>query len=184
MSVTLEQPTALLVVDIQSGTLSNAQAVSAEIMVKNARLLVDAFHAAARPVIFALSTGTPAVQTAANSGGRRFPDEFAILDPRLGRRDEDIVVKRSAWSAFAQTGLKQSLDTLGVTELVIVGLATTYGIESTVREAADSGIHAVVPIDAISGPIADHHEAALAERFPLLARPCTTADVLAALDGS
>ncbi len=68
-----------------------------------------------------------------------------------------------------------------MTQVVLVGLATTFGIESTARAAYDLGYNVVVAADAISDPRPDAHEHSLANVFPAAAEISTAEDLLRAL---
>ncbi len=88
---------------------------------------------------------------------------------------------RAGWSAFAGTPLIQDLMARQITDVVIVGLATTFGVESTARAAADLGFSVVVVSDAVSDPDPAGHERSLTRVIPALGRVRTTTEVVAAL---
>ena len=71
--------------------------------------------------------------------------------------------------------------TLGVTQVVIAGVATSYGVESTAREAYDLGYHVTVAADAITDPTPEGHSHALNRVFPVLGQTGTTAEIIAML---
>ncbi len=68
-----------------------------------------------------------------------------------------------------------------VDTVVLVGIATNMGVESTARDAREHGYAVVVVEDATSSTDAVMHEFAVARIFPLIARVTTTAGALAAL---
>jgi len=175
----LDPHSALIVVDLQAGTLGNAVVNPAEQVVANATALVDVFRAAGLPVVLASVTGTPAGRTAYGVGARAFPAEFSALaiEPQPG----DLVVQRATWDAFAGTDLDAGLGALGVTQVVIVGVATSFGVESTGRRAYDLGYSVVIVTDAISDPRAESHENSVTRVFPALGQLATTPEVLALL---
>ena len=175
----LDPHSALIVVDLQAGTLGNAVVNPAEQVVANATALVDVFRAAGLPVVLASVTGTPAGRTAHGVGARAFPAEFSALaiEPQPG----DLVVQRATWDAFAGTDLDAGLGALGVTQVVIVGVATSFGVESTARAAYDLGYSVLVVTDAVTDLRAEAHENSVTRVFPVLAETTATADVLAEL---
>lgn len=180
-NIELPSSTALVVVDVQAGTLPNAGAVSAEDLVSHVGSLVETFRGSDRLVTFVVSTGTAPGMTEHGPGGRVWPDGFADLAPGLDSRAAEIVHPRAGWSAFAGTSLAEELAAKAITDIVIVGLATTFGVESTARAAADLGFSVVVVSDAVSDPDHSGHERSLTRVFPALGRVRTTAEVLAAL---
>lgn len=83
----------------------------------------------------------------------------------LARPDDIVVVKRTI-GAFHGTDLDEQLRCRGVTILVLGGLVTTMGVESTARAASDLGYELEFVEDAMSGLAADEHEMAVRRTFP------------------
>ncbi|MGJ0389222.1 isochorismatase family protein [Microbacterium sp. CGR1] len=179
--IELPSTTALVVVDVQAGTLPNARAVSAEDLVSHVGSLVEAFRDSDRLVAFVVSTGTAVGATEYGPGGRVWPEGFAELAPGIANREGESVHPRAGWSAFAGTSLLEELTARQITDVVVAGLATTFGVESTARAAADLGLSVVVVSDAVSDPDPSGHERSLTRVFPALGRVRTTSEVLAAL---
>ncbi len=171
---------ALIVVDVQAGTLSNAKTLPGDTLVDRVARIADRFRAAGRPVFFAVSTGTPAGATTYGAGGRTWPDGFDVLDPRLARRPAEGIFARPGWSAFARTGLDDELRRSGVTDVVVAGLASSFGVESTARAAYDLGYSVHVVVDAISDPSEAAHAHFVARVVPALGVAVKTDDVLTA----
>lgn len=176
----ISDASALVVVDLQAGTLANPFMRPAAEIVAAAVELIAAFRAAGRPIVFAVSTGSPRGQTEYGAG-RTWPDGFDTLAPELDRRAGEPLLSRAAWSAFADTGLDAILRDAGVTEVVIAGVATTFGIESTARDAYDLGLDVVLVADAMSDMSEEAHAQAVQGRFPALARLATTVEIVGLL---
>jgi nicotinamidase-related amidase len=102
--------------------------------------------------------GNPAGRTQYGQGGGDWPPEQTELMPGLGAEPGDLRVIKRSWGAFASTDLDTGLRSLGVTQVVIVGVATSYGIESTARDAHDRGYHVTVAADAVTDPTPDGHK--------------------------
>jgi nicotinamidase-related amidase len=102
--------------------------------------------------------------------------------PEIVPADGDTVVSRRAWSVFAGTGLAGTLAAAGVTQVVIVGLATSFGVESSARDAYDAGFNVAVAVDAISDMRAEAHENSVTRIFPILGETATAAEIVALLD--
>jgi nicotinamidase-related amidase len=92
-------------------------------------------------------------------------------------QDGDIVVVKHTIGAFQDTGLHERLRALGVDTLVVAGVATNLGVESTARAAADLGYRLVFPEDAMSGLTAAEHRAAVSLDFPRFGTVVTAAEV-------
>lgn len=65
--------------------------------------------------------------------------DFADIVPELGRHEEDIFVSKRSWVAFANTDLDSRLRAMGVTQVVVCGVATATGVEATARQAYELG---------------------------------------------
>ena len=178
----IDDTVALIVVDLQAGTAANPTAHPIEDVVANAAALVDAFRARGLPVVFATVTGTPAGRTEYGSGAREFPAEWSAPLPRLDPRPGDIQIGRATWSVFAGTGLDGRLRALGVTQVVLAGLATSFGVESSARQAYDLGFGVVLATDAASDPRLESHDATVARVIPALGQNASTAAILALLE--
>nr|WP_120491946.1 cysteine hydrolase [Corynebacterium lactis] len=174
---------ALIAVDVQQGILGMVPGeVSADLVAKTSAL-ADAFHAADLPVVWVHATGLPAgVTERPIPEPDELPDHFSELDPRLPVHDGDIHVnKPRTWSAFVGTGLAEKLRELGVSDVVVLGIATGAGVESTARSAYDEGFHITAAVDAMVDGNPARHEQAIAEDFPSIGIVSTTADIVAGL---
>jgi nicotinamidase-related amidase len=154
------------------------------VVIGNAAGLASAFRAARLPVVLTRADlNNPPQGRTAVSGRERppIPDAAPALVPELDPGIDDIVLDRRGWSAFADTGLDGILHDLAVTQVVLVGLATSYGVESTARQAYDLGYSVVVVTDAINNPDAAGHAHSLTRVLPALAQLCTTDELMALL---
>jgi len=179
MPITELEPTvALIVIDLQAGTLSAPLAHPSAEVVGHAVRLVDAFHRLGLPVVVARVEGMPAGRTAYGAGARAFPTEFTALTPELDVHPDDLTVTRSTWSAFAGTDLDAQLAKRGVSQVVLAGLATSFGVESTARAAYDLGYSVVIAADAISDRSIDSHTNSLTRVFPALGQVGSTMEIV------
>lgn len=178
----LDRETALVVVDLQHATLSNPMAHPVDVVLANAARLTSAFREHRLPVVLVHATGTPGGMSDRGGGAPTlWPEAATALAPELGSHPDDLQVAKSAWSAFTGTDLHDRLGALGVTRVVVVGVATSFGIESTARAAYDLGYHVVLVVDAMTDVAMDAHDHAVAWTFPIIGQTGTTADVLALL---
>lgn len=178
---TLDPRTALIVVDLQAGTVRNPTVHPIDEVVANATTLLAAFRERGLPVVIANVDGTAAGRTEYGGKASAWPAEMSALIVEVVPAPDDIVVTRRAWSVFAGTDLDARLAAAGVTQVVLVGLATSFGIESTARDAYDAGYNVVVAVDAISDMRAEAHENSVLRIFPILGETATTAEVAAQL---
>lgn len=101
--------------------------------------------------------------------------------PELKPQEHDVVIVKRTIGAFYGTGLADRLRENGVDTVVMAGLATTMGVESTARAAADHGFQILFAADAMSGMTAAEHEHALTVVLPRFGEVLTTEDLLARL---
>ena len=66
----------------------------------------------------------------------------------------------------------------GVTQVVLTGVATSAGVESTARSAYDLGYNVTLVVDAMTDRDADAHRHSVEKIFPRLGETATTDDVL------
>jgi len=175
---TIDQNATLLVVDVQAVTLPNARSVPADVLAERIGVLVDAFRASGRAVAYAISTGTHGGRTDVQSMPRRWREQDLVVPTRIQPQRADPVYRWTGWSAFAGTELSADLRRRGSAQVVVTGLATSYGVESTVRAAHDLGLDVVVPLDAVSDPDFDAHRHVVQHIFPLLATTTLTEDLV------
>ena len=113
--------------------------------------------------------------------GKPLPDELSEIVRSAGFQDGDLLVTKRHWGAFAGTSLEPELRSRGIDTVVLTGISTNGGIESTLRQGTGLGFAFVVVEDACSGQDAEEHRFAFERIFPRLARVRTVADVLKAL---
>jgi nicotinamidase-related amidase len=65
-----------------------------------------------------------------------------------------------------------------VTQVVLAGIATSIGVESTARAAHEHGYHVTVAVDAVTDLDADAHRNSVEKVFPKLGETGTTEEVL------
>jgi len=91
-------------------------------------------------------------------------------------------VTKTTWGAFHGNAPDAGLRELGVTQIVLAGVATSIGVESTAREAFAHGFNVTLVSDAMTDLNAAAHENSLERIFPRLGETGTAADVLALLE--
>ena len=70
----------------------------------------------------------------------------------------------------------------GVTQIVLAGLSTSIGVESTARSAYDLGYNVTVVVDAMTDRSPEMHQHSVQKVFPRLGETGTTDDVLRLLE--
>jgi nicotinamidase-related amidase len=183
---TLDPKTALIVVDLQKGVVGlPAAAHPMETVIANSAALADAFRSHGLPVVLVNVNGAPAGRTerSAAAGAAR-PDGWDILIPELKQQPSDHLVTKRTRGAFTGTDLEQYLRDNGVTQLVIAGVATGSGVESTARHAHELGFNVTLATDAMTDMSAEIHENSVTRIFPGIGETGTTAEILGLLSSS
>lgn len=182
----LDPASGLVVVDLQQGLTSLPAAHPVDGVVERSAALVDGFRAAGRPVVLMVIDFAPDGADAARhvceipsppSAG----SGFAALDPRLGSNPRDVHVTKKGWSGFCGTDLELQLRRRGVHTIVLCGIATSIGVESTAREAFDRDFDLVIVPDCMTDPELESHEHSLRHIYPRLGLIDTSEKVLACL---
>jgi nicotinamidase-related amidase len=93
-------------------------------------------------------------------------------------------VTKRQWGAFTNTGLEEYLKNLGVTQVVIAGIATSIGVESTARHAHEFGFNVTLAVDAMTDTNPDAHINSITRIFPRLGETGTTQEIIDLLDST
>lgn len=109
------------------------------------------------------------------------PADWADLVPQVSPNAGDLVITKRQWGAFYGTELDLQLRRRGVKTIVIGGISTNYGVESTARAAYEHGYSLVFVEDAMAGPTAEAHEFPFKYVFPRLGKIRSTEQTLAEL---
>ena len=177
---TLDSKTALVIVDLQQGILAFPMAHPTAPLVDKARRLAAAFREKEMPVVLVNVTATqPPGRTDAGPIGFSPPANWLTLATELESQATDICVTKQQWGSFYGTALDLELRRRGITQLVLCGIATSIGVESTAREAYERGYNVTLVVDAMTDVSVEAHENAIARIFPRLGETTTT-DALAA----
>jgi nicotinamidase-related amidase len=180
----LDPNTALIIVDLQKGIVGLPLVHPIDEVLRCNRALADAFRARDLPVVLVNVTGgAPGRTEQPRLNLDALPADFADLVPELGRQPDDIVVTKRTWGAFASTDLGKQLETLGVTQVVVTGVATGTGVESTARQAYEQGFNVTLATDAMTDRNPEAHDYSVRKVFPRLGETGSAADVIVLLEG-
>lgn len=179
---TIDPRTALIVVDLQQGLLNRPTVHPLTEVIKQAAALADAFRRHALPVVLVTVLGGAPGRTEQQRATGPVPDGWAELVPELNQRPSDHLVAKRTWGAFTGTDLESYLKGLDVTQVVVAGVSTSAGVESTARQAYELGFNVTLATDAMTDTNADAHLNSLTRVFPRLGERATTEAVITLLD--
>ncbi len=180
--------TALVVIDLQKGIVGRPTVpYAAEVVVRNAAALAAAFRENGMPVFLVRVTPSAdwkdALRPIADAAMRAQtpPPDWAEIVPEMGPMQGDFVITKRQWGAFYGTDLDLQLRRRGLATIVLCGIATEFGVESTARDAYERGYEQVFAGDAMAGLNVESHANAIERIFPRLGRVRGTEDIIAAL---
>ena len=179
--------TALVTIDLQEGILPYAGAHSASDVIARAASLADKCRAVSVPVFmvrvgwsgdFAEALKQPVDEV---NAGHALPENWWTYPAELGKQDSDIEITKRQWGAFYGTDLEMQLRRRGIDTIILCGIATNIGVESTARNAWELGFNLVIVEDACSTYSMEQHNNTMTHIFPRISRIRSTKEVLAAL---
>ncbi|CAG9256471.1 Uncharacterized isochorismatase family protein YwoC [Paraburkholderia unamae] len=179
--------TALVMIDLQHGIVSRPVAPhSGAQVVANARPLADALRAKGGAVVWVRVLLNDILALPADAPTRTpdappAPAQASELVPEIGAQPGDVIVSKRQWGAFYGTDLEQQLRRRGIDTIVIGGIATNFGVESTARQAFDLGFKLVFVEDATSGLNEEMHRFSFEKLFRHMGHVRSTQETIAAL---
>ncbi|MFD8778959.1 hydrolase [Streptomyces sp. NPDC059916] len=181
---TLDARTALVVIDLQKGIVGapTTPYTGAEVVARSVEL-ADAFRSHGLPVVLvrvsAAADGADAVpgrnETQGRTGAR--PEGWDVIVDELSGHPEDITVTKRNWGAFYGTDLDLQLRRRGITQVVMTGVATSIGVESSARAAHEHGYHVTLATDAMTDLDVEAHRNSVERIFPRLGETGTTEEI-------
>lgn len=179
---TLDPKTALILIDLQKGIISLPTAHPVGEVMKKARALADAFRGFGLPVVLVNVAGRAPGRTEQVRVRIDFAEDWTDLVPELNQQPTDHTITKYTAGAFMKTGLEEFLRGAGVTQVVLAGISTSSGVESTARQAYESGFNVTLAIDAMTDMNMDAHVYSVTKVFPRLGETGTTEEILELLD--
>lgn len=173
---------ALVVLDLQVATagLPSTPNPMPQIIDGSVRL-ANAFRDKGLPVVWVTVNGGVGGRVDKPAGSGELPANWAELLDELGAQPTDRTFAKQAWGTFHDDRFGALLAELGVDQIVLTGVTTSYAVESTARAAYERNYHVVVVSDAVGDLDQVAHEHSIERILPNLSEVGTVADVLAAL---
>jgi len=178
----LDPVAALVVIDLQKGVVGFPTVHPIGQIVARTAQLARAFRQRGLPVVLVNVAGMAPGRTDAGMPKFAFPPDWAELVPELDQHPNDHLITKQRWGAFIGTSLHDDLRHRGVTQIVLTGVATSIGVESTARSAYDFGYNVALVVDAMTDRDADSHRQSVEKVFPRLGETVITDDLLKLLE--
>ncbi|MDU6110276.1 MAG: YecD family hydrolase [Klebsiella pneumoniae] len=160
--------TALVVIDLQEGILPFAGGPHrADEVVARAARLADKCRQQGSPVIM-VRVGWSA-------------DFAEALKQPVDAQAGAHTLPENWWTYPATTDLELQLRRRGIDTIILCGISTNIGVESTARNAWELGFNLVIAEDACSAASAEQHQCSMTHIFPRIGRVRSTEEILTAL---
>ncbi|MGG7098795.1 isochorismatase family protein [Clostridium sardiniense] len=177
--------TALVIIDLQEGIVKMSNGYE---VVKKAKLLVDLFRENNSFISFVnvdFLDGTDRLMPIIDEGKvmNIQPKGWSKLVKELEVREDDYRVTKRQWGAFFGTDLDIELRRRGVDTIVLCGISTNIGVESTAREAYSYGYNQIFVTDAMTAASKEEHECTIKYIFPRIGRIRTTDEFISEVKG-
>lgn len=179
--------TALVIIDLQQGIVAMQTApYPASQVVERCSRLAKHFREHGAPVFYVRVNmsdfiNLPVDQPSRPPNAPPPPPSASELVPEAGFQPGDILITKRHWGAFAGTDLERELRDRGADTVVLTGISTNIGVESTARQGTGLGFAFVIVEDACSARSAEEHRWSFEKIFPRLARVRRTDEVIAAM---
>ncbi len=181
--------TALILIDLEHGIVGRELApYPGKDVVERCATLASALRSAGGTVVYVHVLLHEILRQPADTpmmppGAPLPPPAASELVPEAGMQTGDVLVTKRQWGAFYGTGLDQQLRRRGITTVIMGGIATNFGVESTARAALDGGYEIVFAEDAMTSMSAEAHRFSTGNIFPVMGRVRSTEEIVAALKG-
>jgi nicotinamidase-related amidase len=179
--------TALIVIDLQKGIVAipNIAPHPVSEVIANASKLAEVFRKNKMPVFLihvAPTKDTYLRQQADNPMAMgTIPKEWAHFVPEMTPTPSDIVITKQQWGAFYGTDLELQLRRRNIDTIVLCGIATNIGVESTARFAYEFNYAQIFAEDAMSTWSENDHNTTINSIFKSIGRVRSTQDIIQSL---
>lgn len=180
--------TALVVIDLQKGIvgLSGGPHPASDVVARAAELARALRKAGGFVVLVNVGSRDggemlrPASDASWGARGERQQDWMELV-PELDAQPSDHRITKHQWGAFYGTDLDLQLRRRGIDTIVLCGISTNIGVETTAREAYQHNYQQVFAEDAMTALTEEEHLHTVKFIFPRIGRVRKTAEILSAL---
>jgi len=176
---------ALVLIDLQKGILGySLTPVTSQELLERGRTLAERFRSAKATVVLVNVAFSPdgadmlrqPVDQAQPLPAGGFPAGWSEFPSGL-MQTGDLQITKRQWGAFHGTELDLQLRRRGIRTIVLGGVATHIGVESTARQAYERGYELLIVKDATTSSDAEAHAMSMKHIMPRLARVVQSNDI-------
>jgi nicotinamidase-related amidase len=183
--------TAVVVIDLQKGIVSMpVEPNPAAEVIENAVKLLTILRKNKVPVFLVHVTPSADLKDALHPISETgfpmasFNPSWSEYVPELNIQSTDFLITKHQWGAFYGTELDLQLRRREIDTIILFGISTNIGVESTARFAYELGYNQIFVEDAMSAFVKEAHEASLKYIFPRLGLIRKTDEVLEAINAA
>ncbi len=185
----LAEKTALVVIDLQQGIADPSRQGAphaSSVVVENASRLAQAFAEEGGFVVLVRVSSLDGKDmlkpdTDRNLTPGAYPAGWDEIVPELAKIQGAHVVTKRQWGAFYGTDLDLQLRRRGIDTIVLCGISTSIGVDTTAREAFQHGYQQIFVEDAMTASTKEEHDYVCRYIFPRIGKIRSTEEVLTAL---
>jgi nicotinamidase-related amidase len=181
--------TAVVVIDLQKGIAQMpTQPYSSEVVISNTANLLNIARQKGINIFLIRVTRSPdlkdALKPISESTFQRnqFDPSWSEYVPQLNIQSTDFLITKHQWGAFYGTELDLQLRRRGIDTIILCGISTNFGVESTARFAYEFGYNQIFVEDAMSARSKEEHDASVKNIFPRLGLVRSAEEVIQSLN--
>jgi nicotinamidase-related amidase len=183
------EKTALVVIDLQKGIVSmQTEPHSSKVVIENTVKILTEARRRDIPVFLVHVTPSPDLKDALRPVSEtsyqmsKYDPSWSEYVPELSIQPSDFLITKHQWGAFYGTDLDLQLRRRGIDTIILCGISTNFGVESTGRFAYEYGFNQIFVTDATAARSKEEHEYPIKYIFPRLGLIRTTNEVLKAFN--
>ena len=176
--------TALVVIDLQNGIAGRElKPYTGEVVVNNAVKLAKAFNEKDGFVVLVrVSTldGKDMLRPKIDIQGSaaKYSEGWDMIVPELSDINDTYLITKRQWGAFFGTDLDLQLRRRGIDTIVLCGISTSIGVDTTAREAFQRGYNQIFAEDAMTAASKEEHDYVCKNIFPRIGKIRRTEEIL------
>lgn len=181
------EKSALVLIDLQNGIAGRELSPhTSEEVLQNASKLVKTFSdKGAFIVLVRVSTidGKDMVKpkTDLKATGMKYPEGWDNLVPEIADTKNAHIVTKRQWGAFYGTDLDLQLRRRGIDTIILGGISTNIGVDTTAREAYQHGYNQIFVEDAMTAVTKEEHDYVCKYIFPRIGKLRSTKEIVSSL---
>jgi nicotinamidase-related amidase len=183
-----KEKTAIVVIDLQKGIASiPTEPYSSKVVIENTAKILKEFRKNSMPVFLINVTPSKDMKDAlrpiseTSFSMSNYDSSWSEFVPDLDIQPTDFRITKHQWGAFYGTELDLQLRRRKIETIVLCGIATNFGVESTARFAYEFGFNQIFVEDAMAARSKDEHNFPVKYNFPRLGLIRSTDQVIKAL---